>query len=246
MTPSRHPHTVKNELDALLASLIERGIADDQNFPALRQLSTDGWEVSFDGAEHVSLAMGDSDYSEIYRELSEKRSYNVKLIDGGLLQIMYLFKDDRLVRHRLAYYPSPNLSPFQMEPDAYLRDELFLDIVSRRIVPFPLRFDFDEAGAEDVIHPGCHLTLGDVKDCRIPVSAPLTPRWFIEFVLRNFYQTREHDFVAGLPAHRFSFADTLTRDESRVIHVVVPQAMSKLSSISRVLGAGLPAAGQRP
>ena len=190
--------------------------------------------------------MGDSDYSEIYRELSEKRSYNVKLIDGGLLQIMYLFEDDRLVRHRLAYYPSPSLRPFQEDSAAYLRDELFLEIVARRIVPFPLRFDFDEAGVEDVNHPGCHLTLGDVKECRIPVSAPLTPRWFIEFILRNFYQTREHDFVTGLPAHRFSFADTLTKDESRLIHVVVPQATTKLRSIARLLETHLrPTAARR-
>lgn len=247
MTPPRDPRNVKNDLDALLGSLIESGIADDQNFPVLRQLSTDGWEVSFDGAEHVSLAMSDSDYSEIYRELFEKRSYNVKLIDGGLLQMMYFFKDARLVRHRLAYYPSPSLRSFQEEPEAYLRDELFLDIVSRRIVPFPLRFDFDKTAAKDVIHPGCHLTLGDVKDCRIPVSAPLTPRWFIEFVLRNFYQTQAHDFVAGLPAHRFGFPETLATEESRLIHVVVPQAKTMLSSISRLLGADrrLAPAGRR-
>lgn len=233
MKPPRHPQTVKSELDDLVASLIERAIVDDQNFPILRQLSTDGWEVSFGGAEFVSLAMGDIDYRDTYQELSDKRSYNVKMIDGGLLQIMYLFKNDRLIRHRLAYYPSPSLRPFQEEPDAYLRDELFLDIVSRRIVPFPLRFDFDEAAAEDVSHPSCHLTLGDARSCRIPVSAPLSPRWFIEFILRNFYQTDRHDLIGGLPSHRLSFPATLTRGESRLMHMVVPKAEG---TITRLLG----------
>ncbi|WP_223270570.1 DUF2290 domain-containing protein [Ralstonia pseudosolanacearum] len=209
-------------MDAVLGVLIERGIADDQNFPMLRQLSATDWEVSFDGAEHVSIAMGEIDYTTIHAELSQKRSYNVKLIDGGLLQMMYRFADDRLIKHRLAYYPSPSLRPFQEDPEAYLRDDLFLDIVSRRIVPFPLRFDFDIHAAQDVAHPFSHLTLGDVQGCRIPVSGGLTPRWFTEFILRNFYQTNAHDFVGGLPAHRLAFEPTITDNERRLMHVVVP------------------------
>jgi hypothetical protein len=223
MTAPRTPQTIHRDLAGLLARLIERGIADDQNFPLLRQLAADEWEVSFDGAEHVSIAISDIDYSIIYRELSEKRSYNVKLIDGGLLQLMYNFRAERLVRHRLAFYPSPSLRPFQEDPEAYLRDDLYLEIVSRHIVPFPLRFDFDEAAARDVVHPCCHLSLGDVKGCRIPVSAPLTPRWFAEFILRNFYQTDKHDFVSSLPDHCLHFNPTITTQERGLIYVSVPR-----------------------
>ena len=107
-----------------------------------------------------------------------------------------------------------------------MRDELFIDIVSRRIVPFPLRFDYDAEAATDVEHPHCHLTLGDIKGCRIPVSAPLTPRWFIEFVLRNFYQTDEHDFVSSLPKHGLDFPSTITGNEAALMHMVVPYRVS--------------------
>ncbi|CAG0999195.1 hypothetical protein PLCT2_02961 [Planctomycetaceae bacterium] len=223
MTSARTPHRVKVNIDKVLSALIERGVVDDQNFAILRQPSAEVWEVSFDGAEHVSLAMGDIDYSEIHTELSLKRSFSAKLIDGGLLQLMYLFNEERLVRHRLAFYPSPSRRPFQEDPNAYLRDELFLDIVSRRIVPFPVRLDFDAESATDVIHPMCHLTMGDVKGCRIPVSAPLSPRWFTEFVLRNFYQTETHDLIGCLPGHDLNFADTITINEQRLIHLVVPR-----------------------
>lgn len=222
MKPPKKAVTIKRDLEGLLTSLIECGIADDQNFPVLRPASNIVWEVTFAGAEHVSIAMGDIDYATIYKELSEKRSYTAKLIDGGLLQLMYRFEGERLVRHRLAYYPSPELRPFQEDPELYLHDELFLDIVSRRIVPFPLRFDFDETAARDVVHPMCHLTLGDVKGCRIPVSAPLTPRWFVDFVLRNFYLTDKYDFVSKLPNHRLYFDSTITANESRLIHIVIP------------------------
>jgi hypothetical protein len=125
MTTPRRPRSIKRDLAGVLSKLIEIGIADDQNFPVLRQISPDGWEVSFGGAEHISIAMKDIDYEVIYRELSEKRSYNAKLIDGGLLQLMYRFERERLVQHRLAYIPSPSLRPFQDDPEAYIRDDLF-------------------------------------------------------------------------------------------------------------------------
>lgn len=222
MTAPQTAQRTRDDLSRLLSSLIERGVADDQNFPVLRRLSDETWEVSFDGAEHVSIAMGDIDYQDLHRELGEKRSYSVKLIDGGLLQLLYLFKNGSLVKHRLAFYPSPSLRSFQDDPDAYMRDELFIDIVSRRIVPFPVRFDYDVEAARDVVHPICHLTLGDVMGCRIPVSAPLSPRWFIDFILRNFYQTEKHDFVRTLPAHSVTFAACLTENEGALMHMVVP------------------------
>jgi len=136
--------------------------------------------------------------------------------------LMYAFEGDQLLRHRFAYYPSPTLRPFQEDAEAYLRGDLYLDVVSRRIVPFPVRFDFDKADAREVVHPHCHLTLGDVKECRIPVSAPLTPRWFVEFILRNFYQTDRYEFVSGLPVHWLHFDSTITAQGRGLIHVAIP------------------------
>lgn len=222
MMPPTKAVTVKKDLEGVLMSLIERGLADDQNFPVLKRTSRDVWAVTFDGAEHVSIAMGDVDYATVYKELSEKRSYTAKMIDGGLLQLMYRFEGECLAQHRLAYYPSPDLRPFQEDPEPYLRDELFLEIVSRRIVAFPLRFDFDEAAANDVVHPTCHLTLGGAKGCRIPVSAPLTPRWFTDFILRSFYLAHKYDFISKLPSHRLHFNPTITANERRLVHMIVP------------------------
>lgn len=44
MTTPLCPQNTKNDLEGLLSSLIERGVADDQNFPVLRQYSAEGWE----------------------------------------------------------------------------------------------------------------------------------------------------------------------------------------------------------
>lgn len=224
MSSPQNPKAVLKDLTAIVASLIEKGLIDDQNFPALKQQSANAYEVTFGGAEYVSIALGDLDYSDLYSELADKRSYNVKFVDGGLLQLMYRFEGERLLQHRLAYYPSPILRPFQEDQDAYMRDELFVEIVSRRIIPFPLRFDFDDRDGIpiDVLHPRSHVSLGDVKGCRIPVTAPLTPRWFVEFVLRNFYQTNKFDFVSSLPVHRIQFESTITTNERKLIHISIP------------------------
>lgn len=216
---------VRQDLESLTAELIGMGLADDQNFPAIKQVGGDLWEVSFRGAENISIAMGDSDYDMIYEELLSNRSFSLKLIDGGMLQLSYRFDADSLIKHRLAFYPSPTLRPFQDDPEIYMREELYVEIVSRRLVPFPLRFDYDLKAAKDVAHPSCHLTLGDVEGCRIPVFSPLTPRQFIEFVVRNFYQTEKYDFISRLPGHRHYFDVSISPNEQRLIHLAVPGAV---------------------
>lgn len=225
--PARRIMQIKNDLDRIIAYLLENGICDDSNFSIIKPIGQ-GWEVTFSGAEHISMALDDIEYSEIYHELAEKRSYNIKLIDGGLIQLMYRFKESTLLQHRLAYYPSADLRSFQNDPDAYMIDDIFLDIVRRRIIPFPVRFDFDNRNNihVDVSHPQSHLTLGDLNGCRIPVTSPLTPRWFVEFILRNFYQTNEYDFVSGLPNHLTQFEESITLNERNLIHVNIPMLIN--------------------
>lgn len=217
------PKDIKEDIDGLISVLIGKGVCDDSNFSAIRSFGSKT-DVTFSGSEHVSIALGDIEYSEIYRELADKRSYNMRLIDGALIQMMYRIEGNELLQHRLGFYPSPDLLSFQDDPDAYMRDELFIEIVQRRIVPFPMRFDFDarEGVCIDIAHPKSHLTLGDVKGCRIPVSAPLSPRWFVEFILRNFYQAEAHDFITGLPRHKIKFSASITSNEIGFIHMVIP------------------------
>lgn len=213
---------VREDLECLISELIGIGLVDDQNFPAVKQVGNALWEVSFSGAENICLAMSDNDYEVIYKELFSTRSFTLKLIDGGLLQLSYRFERDALIKHRLAYYPSPSLRPFQEDPELYMREELYLEIINRRIIPFPLRFDYDLAAAKDVAHPSCHLTLGDIEGCRIPVHSPLMPRQFIEFVIRNFYQTEKYDFISKFPKHRHYFEPSISVKERGLIHLAVP------------------------
>ena len=138
---------------------------------------------------------------------------------------MYKFSDGALMGHRLAFFPAPDLEEFQNNPEIYRDDEVYADLVARNIVPFPIRFDYDVRDDQHigVAHPKSHLTFGQYKNCRIPVTAPLTPFRFVEFILRNFYHTAFERYADNFPRPRGGvFSESISRAEREVIHVVVP------------------------
>lgn len=129
-----------------------------------------------------------------------------------------------LSRHRLAFLPAPDLLEFQNNPDLYLEDVMYADVVDLRVVTVPLRFDYDaRAGvAKSVDHPASHLTLGQYSGCRIPATAGLTPYLFFEFVLRSFYNTALSSVSAALPVQAQRFSACITDDERRLVHLGIP------------------------
>ena len=217
------PQQTLRQINELIAYLVDRGLADDQWFAYRQSLGREIVQISFRGAEHVSVALRNRSYNEIYESLREVRAFNVKMLDGALIQMTYLFAGGVVQRHRLAFFPAPHLEEFQNDPAIYLNDEVHADVVARNVVPFPVRFDYDpRADRGDAAHPLSHLTLGQYRNCRIPVSAPVTPSRFVDFILRNFYHTAFIRYADGLPASAWSFAETIRRGERDITHVVVP------------------------
>ena len=208
----------------IILYMMDTGLSDDQNFPHLDDRDRPLIRVSFPGAEHVAVALSDRPYEEIYRDLADSRAFNIKMLDGALIQMTYQFIRGGLLNHRLAFLPSPSLAEFQNDPQSYFDDDLYVDIVANNIVHVPLRFDFDASGDfhRVLTHPKSHLTLGQYRNCRIPVSAPLTPLQFIDFVLRNFYQTAYQIYAAKLPTASARFPDSILLEERGVVHVVIP------------------------
>ena len=218
------PDQIKEQIDGIVGYLVQVGLADDQRF-AFQRHRNDGFvEVTFAGADHVSVALRDRDYDEIYQHLVEARAYNVKMPDGALIQMMYRYSTGMLQSHRLAFFPSPYLEDFQNNSDIYLLDEVYADVVARNIVPFPFRFDYEAQDHihPELLHPKSHLTLGQYENCRIPVTAPMTPTRFADFVLRNFYRTAFIRYAERLPTFSGSFDDSILSSERNVVHVVTP------------------------
>lgn len=218
------PEIVRNQMQKIVEELIFVNLSVDQTFPSKR---TEGSETKIDfGKADISVALRNKPYKEIYNELSNAKSYNFKLIDGAIVQLMYKFEANELKNHRLAFFPSPYLEEYQNNPELYENDEIYADVIRKDIVPFPIRFDFDSRTevVVDVEHPQSHLTLGHYLNCRIPVSAPLTPSQFILFILRNFYNTAFAKYSEKITSFNDSFEQTITGKERNLIYIQIPQS----------------------
>ena len=215
---------IKQQINRLVLHLVEAGLSSDQRICFQKSSAGNFMEITFPGAEHVSVAMKDMYYIDIYDHFAKERAYNIKMMDGAILQMMYMFDGPDLERHRLAFLPSPHLEKFQNHPEIYLEDEIYADIIAKGLVPFPIRFDYDtrEEGYKELEHPKSHLSLGQYENCRIPVSSPLTPFHFIEFILRNFYHTLHQKYSHHLLSFSDTFSETIMPAEKRVIHLQVP------------------------
>ena len=217
------PNQIKNWINDLITYLVEISLADEQYFAFQRSGRNNLVQITFAGAEHVSIALRNRPYDEMYRQLVQEGAYNVKMLDGALIQMQYAFATGTFQRHRLAFFPAPHLEEFQNNPDIYQDDEIYADVVARNIVPFPVRFDYDVQDSQQGLdHPKSHLTLGQYENCRIPVTAPMMPFRFIDFILRNFYHTAFVRQADGLPAQDDSFAESIRPAERDIVHLAVP------------------------
>jgi hypothetical protein len=145
------------------------------------------------------------------------------MLDGALITLRYRFSAGLVSEHSLSYFPSPDLEHFQNDPELYLSDEIYADVVARNIVPFPVRFDFngDRRRFVEIDHPYSHLTLGQYQNCRIPVCSPVSPLTFGAFILRNFYNTAFRKYSTEIPGSALRFANTITAKERRIPHIVL-------------------------
>jgi hypothetical protein len=211
------------EINELTAALMGVSLSNEQNFPTTHGIPSGSFEITVKNAGALTVALRNVSYSDIYNSLSEAGCFNMKLLDGALVCLRYRFEAGEVIEHCLSYFPSPDLDHFQNEPEVYLSDDIYADIVGRNIVPFPIRFDFnaDQVRYVDVDHPLSHLTLGQYQNCRIPVCSPLSPLAFGSFILRNFYNTAFRKFSDEIPAPGFRFDRTISANEQQIPHVVL-------------------------
>ena len=215
---------VVQEINGAIAALVESGLADDQNPAYESRIGTGDYLVRYSPHGALGSAPRNTPYDDTYRELRRARSFNVLMLDGAMLQMEYEFRERRLVRHRLAFLPSPDLLEYQNNPEIYMQERMYADVVEKGVVTVPCRFDYDsrEGIAVELDHPVSHLTLGQYTTCRIPVSAGVTPHAFVDFVLRSFYQTASSVVDVRLPKPLLRFEVCINPAERRTIHIGIP------------------------
>ena len=214
---------VHEQILRLTTDFIGTGLCDDQNYPKIANLSNEVVEIDI-SAMNTSVFLKNIPYDKMYKIMKERRAYNFKMIDGALVLLQYRFKSGEIIAHRLCFYPSPNLLEFQNEPELYIEDEIYADILDKQVVTVPLRFDFDndEGTAKPIEHPISHLTIGQYKNCRIPVSAAITPFHFLSFILRNFYNTAYKKHTDRLSLFDEFFCKQIFDEDLQDIHMHTP------------------------
>lgn len=177
------------QLNALYLFLNQQELAVASNYHSVSQdeIRWSGFDSSM-----ISLAR-DVPASDYYSSCVRNGQFNFLLIDGGLIQIQYRLRGDDIAEHRLLFMHSPTCPSLSTAPEEYAElmygDTPFSDQIESDSPLIVMRFDFNDDASryQERAHPYSHLTIGNIKSCRIPVKAPLTPNRFCDFVLRNFY-----------------------------------------------------------
>lgn len=210
-------NTIKNQINNITSNLIAIGLSVEQNFPSINDGS-----IYISGNKDLSIALKNISYKEIYEILEKGKNYNIKMIDGALIQLMYNFEGNELKKYRLAFFPSPNLEEFQNDNEIYETDELYADILDKNIVTTPIRFDYDPNNHKVIEHPKSHLTIGQYKNCRIPINTAITPNIFMDFILRNFYNTTHSKFSSQLNFDKvILFENCIHDNEEKILHIAI-------------------------
>lgn len=184
--------------------------------------------VAWEGLKNLSTALKSIPYYEKFSVISDEDNFNFKFADGAFVQMLYEFDitGGKLKKHRLVYFPAPNLERYDENIEEYngpyFGDSEFHDLLDKHIVSVPLRFDYsdDDQHYVECDHPYSHLTLGEFKNCRIPVSKPVTPNSFINFVLHSFYKTVIRDYCDNFRFNVDSqFEFTISNKETTLLFV---------------------------
>lgn len=219
-TQKLRAYDIKDEIDKIITELIVTGLSINQRFTSMKEVGQN-IVVSWGETKDLSIVMKNIDYGDIYTALENDRNYNIKLIDGSLIQMMYKFnKDNEIISHRLGFFPSIDLQPLEKDPELYDKYDLYADILKKNTLPTIFRFDFDEDNSlyVELDHAKSHVTFGQFENCRIPVSGPITPKKFIDFILRNFYHKAMKFHSLNFSCEN-CFNRTITEKEQSVIHL---------------------------
>lgn len=217
-----NPKSIESEISRLTSALIGSGLCSDQNYPSSKVANHKDGQVSIigiDGVDELSFSLRNVDYQNTYEELKKRRCFNLSMVDGGLIQMLYTFQAGTLIKHLLSFSPSPDLLEFQNNPEIYQTDVLYSEVIEKNVVVTPVRIDFDPGNFTEYHHPRSHLTIGQYKNCRIPVSSPLTPFQFLNFILRAFYNTAFNSYCADLKPEADFFPASITELEQSLPHL---------------------------
>lgn len=216
---------VHRQIKELTSTLITVGICQDQNYPCIISCAGGVHKIEISGERNYSIALKNIKYKEKYEQIKSEKLYNIRMIDGLMILMLYTFCSSGLLKHTLNFFPSPYLENFQEFSEEYYNDEIYADMIDLNSVHIPIRFDYDSESGACIEHPISHLTIGQYKDCRIPVSSGISPYHFIRFLLQNFYNSaykKNKEKIDRCNYNDIKFDETIYDKERTLIHINIP------------------------
>lgn len=217
------PRQTRNEIHQLLRLLLDSDIALHISQTVLDPISSH-IRVGWPSTDHGWKSGFDNPFGSFNEYLAwlQFREYSAVLFDASILQISFNFHRNRLISHRLVYYPCPlELDSSDLD---LLNEEPILDVIDiymndsgRFRARSPIRFDFN-ADSMQLEHPASHMTML-TNECRMPVYGPVSLGHFIDFVFRNFYSDiwQQHEFIREWPTSIEQ--RTISTSEQRYLHI---------------------------
>ncbi|MCK4642311.1 DUF2290 domain-containing protein [bacterium] len=193
--------------------LISNSFSITQNSPIVI-----GDIITWQGYSSISYMLKRIPYKDIFDQCFKKKDFNIQMHDGALIQMMFVVNKRKIVEHRLLFLPPPpNKDIDQFEFEEYDESNQNENILESPEMRFPIRFDYSINPQSD--HPPCHATFGNIQDCRIPVEKPITPKRFIDFILKNFYtQEFKKKFDSNSFACNIKVDDNISELDSKTLH----------------------------
>ncbi|MBY8039766.1 DUF2290 domain-containing protein [Vibrio fluvialis] len=200
----------------------KKGLVHDSNGHSIYKKARGLNEVSWGNDGYI---LKDEKFSSIseYCNLVENGQYSVLLNDGALFQISYTLDRNKIVKHRLCWYPCPIQVDTADLDNNDITDLILEKMKDGELDSFrsrsPIRFDYAPDQAKKN-HPSVHMHMSE-ESCRIPVRSPLCLKEFMTFIVLNFYDDLVKDTSLYQNLKTWDGIDTLTRDDRKKLHMNV-------------------------
>lgn len=154
------PNSLRQEVENCLDLMNRMGICLVHN-PVVCEQSGRKSRVTWRAPEGLSDTLSNEFHFASIEEYCchlRNQAFSAVLFDGAILQVSFDFFHNRLVGHRLCFYPCPfNIAPedFDGEPILDVVELFKVAAIDRLALRSPVRFDYDPRNANDG-HPSVH------------------------------------------------------------------------------------------
>lgn len=205
------------EFSQICRVLYDRQLLIDSNPYTKNVTGKNSYQISWSGKSKANSILFDEEKNcqIILEMLRTNRQYSLLLYDKSILQAEYIIENGILIKARLLFIKLQNkiweleeIKEFADVPD--LLDESLNEEIG---LPIMFRVDYDPLNHRNCDHPRAHFVISNLKDCRIPMKAPLSLGQFVNFIFKQVYNIEIPELT------KVKFEDTITPEEQTMEHI---------------------------